>query len=38
LERSDSPWYPSLQLVRQQRRGDWSGAIAQVAAGLREKY
>jgi len=37
LERTDSPWYPSLQLVRQQRRGDWSGAIAQVAARLREK-
>jgi len=36
LERTDSPWYPSLQLVRQQRRGDWSGAIAQVAARLRE--
>jgi tetratricopeptide (TPR) repeat protein len=37
LERSDSPWYPSLQLVRQRRRGDWSGAIAEVAARLREK-
>jgi hypothetical protein len=37
LERTDSPWYPSLQLIRQHRRGDWSGAIAQVAASLREK-
>jgi ADP-heptose:LPS heptosyltransferase len=34
LERSDNPWYPSARLFRQQRDGDWSGAIAAVAAEL----
>jgi len=34
LERADSPWYPTLRLIRQPQRGDWSQAIAQVAAAL----
>lgn len=33
-ERSDSPWYPSLRLYRQQRRGDWSDPVARLAADL----
>jgi tetratricopeptide (TPR) repeat protein len=36
LGRDDTPWYPSLRLVRQDRPGDWSAAIAQVARWLRE--
>jgi len=34
LKRADSPWYASLELVRQERRGDWSSAITQVTAEL----
>jgi len=32
LERSDSPWYPSVTLYRQAQLGDWSAALA----GLRD--
>jgi hypothetical protein len=33
--RDDSPWYPSLRLFRQDRPGDWSGAVARLAAAAR---
>ncbi|HET6306294.1 MAG TPA: tetratricopeptide repeat protein [Rhodopila sp.] len=33
--RDDSPWYPGLTIFRQDRPGDWSGAMARVAAALR---
>lgn len=34
-ERSDSPWYPSMRLYRQDRPGDWSQAIDRIEADLR---
>lgn len=34
LERSDSPWYPTMRLFRQERPGDWSAVVAAVAAEL----
>ncbi len=34
LGREDSPWYPSLRLFRQRRRGDWDEVIARLAAAL----
>ena len=34
LNRSDSPWYPSLTLYRQDAPGDWSGAVAKLVAAL----
>ena len=34
LERTDTPWYPSVRLFRQQARGDWSGALHHAAAAL----
>jgi len=34
LGRADSPWYPSLSIVRQDRPNDWGGVIAQVRQDL----
>ena len=33
-ERADSPWYPTMQLFRQQKRGDWNELFARIAAAL----
>ncbi len=35
LGRTDSPWYPSMRLFRQERPGDWAGVIGTVAAELQ---
>ena len=37
LERSDSPWYPTMRLFRQRRRGDWAGVFAEIKTALRER-
>jgi hypothetical protein len=29
-----TPWYPTMRLFRQPRRGDWRSVITQVAAEL----
>lgn len=34
LERTDSPWYPSMRLFRQSRRGDWEGVFAAIHCEL----
>jgi tetratricopeptide (TPR) repeat protein len=34
LGRGDTPWYPSMTLLRQQRAGDWSGPIDAVRKAL----
>jgi len=36
LQRSDSPWYPTARLFRQQRPGAWDPVIQDVAAALTE--
>jgi tetratricopeptide (TPR) repeat protein len=36
LKRSDSPWYPSMRLFRQKRRGDWVGVFAEIADALQK--
>ena len=35
-ERSDSPWYPTARLFRQQQAGDWQGVLANVRSELRD--
>ncbi len=37
LDRDDSPWYPSLRIFRQARRGDWHEVVERVAAALAER-
>ena len=34
LERGDTPWYPTMRLFRQVRRGDWTGVMQHVAKAL----
>jgi Tfp pilus assembly protein PilF len=41
LDRADSPWYPTMRLIRQPAPGDWGAVIARVEAELaaaRERY
>ena len=33
-DRNDSPWYPTMRLFRQSRRGDWSGVVEAMAREL----
>jgi hypothetical protein len=34
LERTDSPWYPTMRLFRQKKEGDWAAVIDEVASEL----
>ena len=36
LQREDSPWYPTMRLIRQDAPGDWTTVIADVATSLRK--
>jgi Tfp pilus assembly protein PilF len=38
LDRADSPWYPSLSIVRQPTPGDWTSVISGVAKQLRDTH
>ncbi|WP_419730688.1 tetratricopeptide repeat protein [Lichenicola sp.] len=35
-DREDSPWYPSVRIVRQKRQGDWAGVVARVLPMLQQ--
>ncbi|MBM4220713.1 MAG: tetratricopeptide repeat protein, partial [Gammaproteobacteria bacterium] len=37
LERSDSPWYPTMRLFRQQHAGNWAPVIDALTGTLRER-
>jgi tetratricopeptide (TPR) repeat protein len=34
LNRSDSPWYPTMRLFRQKKPGDWAGVFEEIKAEL----
>jgi Flp pilus assembly protein TadD len=38
LEREDSPWYPTMRIFRQTRRGDWDEVIGRVAREFRFRF
>jgi tetratricopeptide (TPR) repeat protein len=35
--REDTPWYPSMRLFRQRRRGDWDGVFQRMATALEKR-
>ena len=37
LDRSDSPWYPTMRLFRQESRGDWQGVFQKIAVAIGEQ-
>lgn len=37
LAREDSPWYPTVRLIRQTARGDWPQVLEKVKHELRQK-
>jgi hypothetical protein len=34
VDRTDSPWYPTMRLFRQRRSGDWAGVVDDVGGAL----
>jgi tetratricopeptide (TPR) repeat protein len=36
LERTDSPWYPSMRIFRQTAERDWAVVLSELTAALRE--
>jgi tetratricopeptide (TPR) repeat protein len=38
LERPDSPWYPTMRLVRQSTAGEWADVVGEVTAELKKKF
>jgi hypothetical protein len=36
LNRSDSPWYPTMRIFRQATQGDWAGVLAMVRTALMD--
>ena len=36
LERTDNPWYPTMQLYRQTHDGEWADVVNRVSADLRQ--
>lgn len=36
-DRNDTPWYPTVRLFRQRRRGHWDDVVADLAAALAQQ-
>jgi hypothetical protein len=36
LERTDSPWYPTMRIFRQSVIGDWGGPIQRLRSEIEE--
>jgi ADP-heptose:LPS heptosyltransferase len=36
--RTDSPWYPTIKLYRQDGVGDWSGALFRLREDLEREF
>jgi hypothetical protein len=36
LNRDDSPWYPSMRLIRQKKPGDWDEVFDRIAVDLEK--
>jgi len=36
LGRSDTPWYPTMRLIRQPKYGDWDSVLQETLLGLRQ--
>src|SRR5665213_2294152 len=37
IDREDTPWYPTMRLIRQAKLGDWPGTISRVCEELGKK-
>jgi hypothetical protein len=37
LNRSESPWYPTMRLFRQESPGDWGAVLRKIAAQLAQR-
>ncbi len=37
-DRSDSPWYPTMELFRQERAGEWQAVIGRIGEALLSRY
>lgn len=38
LDRNDSPWYPTMRLIRQPKIGDWPSVVRRVVEGVRNGF
>jgi hypothetical protein len=38
LDRSDSPWYPSVRLFRQSQTRRWDEPVAEIARELQRRF
>ena len=37
LDRTDSPWYPTMRLFRQRKRGNWQAVLEEIRGALCER-
>jgi tetratricopeptide (TPR) repeat protein len=37
IDRTDSPWYPTMRIFRQKQPGEWHSVFAQIASALYER-